>query len=150
MVQVRDRLEFEFTGFEEFAERVAKYKAKVRDEIAQRTVQAGFNIQREARLEVPVDHGVLKNSIKSYFFNRNLSAEIVAEARYAPYVEYGTGSLVDVPQELTESALRFKRGGNRNMKARPFLWPAEHAERAEYLKDINNIVLTEWKSHHAK
>ena len=137
---MRDRLEFEFTGFEDFAERVAKYKSRVVSDIKRRTVQAGMNIQREARLKVAVDHGYLKNSIKTYNYNRNLTAEIVAEAMYAPFVEYGTGNLVQVPQELTESALRFKRGGSRNMKAQPFLWPAEHAERDDYLKDLNEIV----------
>lgn len=140
---MRDRLNFTFDGFEELADRLREYGRKVDRDVRKRTVEAGYNIQREARINVPVDHGALKNSIRTYFYNRNLSAEVVAEQMYAPFVEFGTGNLVEVPNELRDYAIRFKRGGNRNQKAQPFMWPAEFKERAEYLKDLMQIVQTE-------
>lgn len=135
---MRDRITIEFTGFEDFENQVKQFRHDTVQAIKKRTAQAGRNIQREARRTVPVDHGLLKNSIRVYHFD--LTTEVTVEQMYAPFVEFGTGSLVDVPEEMTEVALTFKRGPGRNTRPRPFLYPAFFKEREQYLKDLNEIV----------
>lgn len=47
-------------------------------------------------------------------------------APYAPYIEYGTGGLVEVPKEFTQQAALAKGKGVRqvNLMPRPFMYPA--------------------------
>jgi hypothetical protein len=44
-----------------------------------------------AQHHVPIDTGKLRNSIKVYKKNDGMAADIKATAKYALYVEYGTG-----------------------------------------------------------
>ena len=66
----------------------------------------------DARAKVPVNDGILKGSIATN--HEKLKAEVVVSAHYAPYVEFGTGTRVEVPAGLTEYALQFKGKGNGN------------------------------------
>lgn len=133
---------FSFEGIEDFKKKVQKYKFTVREEIKKRTVQAGYNIQREARLNTPVEFGFLKNSIRNYNAPDRLTSETNVEQHYAPYVEFGTGTLVRVPRELRDFAWQFKGKGVKqvNLPARPFLYPAFFSERKQYLNDLQKII----------
>src|SRR5690606_1808703 len=75
-----------------------------------------------ATQRVPVDFGFLKNSI--YKEAQGLTGEVGARMNYAPYVEFGTGGLVDVPAGLEDYAIQFKgsRKKKLNLTARPFLF----------------------------
>lgn len=92
------------------------------------------DIERTAAQRVRKDHSFLANSIKA----KNLGvfdAEVVAGMHYAPYVEFGTGALVEVPKDLEAYARQFmaprpvKRAVN--LPARPFLFPTFYAEVAK-------------------
>jgi hypothetical protein len=63
-------------------------------------------------------------------------------APYAPFVEFGTGGLVEVPTELQEQAIKFKGQGIKkiNLRARPFLYPALLRGRAEYLDKLKKVL----------
>lgn len=77
---------------------------------------------------VPKDFGKLAQSIQSVKVD-DLNYRVEAGggvAPYAPYVEYGTGGLVDVPKEFTEQALLAKGKGIKqvNLLPRPYMYPA--------------------------
>jgi hypothetical protein len=68
--------------------------------------------------------------------------KIVVKEKYAPYVEFGTGTMVSVPPELKKIAEQFRGKGIRkvNLPARPFLYPAFVEGRLKYLKDLKNLL----------
>lgn len=86
------------------------------------------DIANKASSRVKVDNGFLKNSI--YKEVKGLNAEVGASVNYAPYVEFGTGGLVDIPQGLEDYAIQFKGAGIRqvNLPARPFLFNSAFEE----------------------
>ena len=69
-------------------------------------------------------------------------------APYAPFVEFGTGGLVEVPNELKEMAIKFKGKGIKkvNLRARPYLYPALLQGRTEYLDKLKKVLSKYGKS----
>lgn len=99
---------------------------------------SAFDIRNEAVTTVPVDRGILKGSIRVVPGGHKLHKVIEAGAHYAPYVEFGTGTLVDVPSGLEDYAIQFKGKGVKqvNLPARPFLIPAWEQERLKLVERI--------------
>lgn len=91
---------------------------------------------------VPVDTGFLKQSI---FYGAQKSKAILrAKAKYAPYVEFGTGRLVDLTDlkelGLPESyAARFKGKGLKqvNLPARPYFFSSIRYEFKKLLDRLD-------------
>jgi len=84
--------------------------AKKTEGIDSRTAQvvrkAAFDVERFAKTYAPVDTGFLRSSIHTVIKTNNLrvySAEIIADADYASYVEYGTSRMA--PQPYLQPAL---------------------------------------------
>ena len=68
--------------------------------------------------------------------------KIVVKEKYAPYIEFGTGTMVSVPPELKKIAEQFRGKGIRkvNLPARPFLYPAFVEGRLKYLRDLKKLL----------
>ena len=68
---------------------------------------------------------------------------IIAQVKYGAFVEFGTGSGVQVPTILNETAAQFKGRGlrNNNMRARPYLYPAFFAAVDRIKKMLPKIIL---------
>jgi phage gpG-like protein len=105
--------------------------------------KTGFAIERRSKRKVPVDTGGLKQSIKT--FHSGKKAFVEAGKKYAPFVEFGTGSKVDLTDMkalgIPESyAKQFKGKGIRdiNLPARPFLFPSARTEFLNLLKRITD------------
>jgi len=102
-------------------------------------------IETEATMEVRVDTGNLKNSIQSIPIKQNkneITGGVEVGADYAPYVEFGTGTKVKVPSELTGFAKQYKGAGIKevNLSARPFFYPAVFKQRQELPKNIERTL----------
>ncbi len=89
--------------------------------------RAAMDIARLAKQNAPVDKGTLKQSIKSE--SKGKTVEVIAGAHYAPYVEFGTGGMVDLDDMLqlgipASYAAQFKGKGIKevNLPARPFFF----------------------------
>jgi len=91
------------------------------------------NIVRKAMRLAPVNFGFLRASIGTNATGTGMNAEVWAggagkgvNVHYAPYVEFGTGKGVSVPNELAEYAIQFKGKGIRkvNNRAQPYFFPA--------------------------
>lgn len=65
-----------------------------------------------AKRMAPADLGALRQSIGKESINDGYIAAIFVNAPYAAYVEFGTGTYVDVPAELADIASQYKGKGD--------------------------------------
>lgn len=111
--------------------------------------RTALEISRLSKQNAPVDTGTLRQSIRAE--KKGKTAEVVAGAKYAPYVEFGTGSQVDLSDMLElgipESyAAQFKGKGvkNINLPARPFFFSSARIGFNDLLNrlkgQINNAI----------
>jgi HK97 gp10 family phage protein len=100
----------------------------------------------DARQRAPIDLGKLRQGInneKKGEFNQ----VIFARERYSAYMEFGTGGMVKVPNELKELAIQFKGKGVKeiNLQPRPYLYPAFVKGRQQYIEDLEALLKNETK-----
>jgi hypothetical protein len=120
-------------------------KEKIK-KVADQYNRSALAIEKGAKLRVPTDKSVLKPSIQKDVTitqnNRVVSASVFTDVKYAPFVEFGTGSLVEVPAEQQEYASQFKgkTGRVRNYRARPYLFPAFEQERPILIQKLTEIL----------
>jgi len=107
--------------------------------------RSALEIARIAKQNVVVDSGNLKQSIKAE--RKGKTAEVVAGAKYAPYVEFGTGGLIDLTDMLelgipASYAAQFKGKGikNVNLPARPFFFNAARIGLKNLLVRLNGEI----------
>ena len=113
-------------------------------------IQEASTIVQEITLEVaylaktnaPVDLGGLVQSINTKYNQSKLEGIIFANAPYAPYVEFGTGGLVEIPQGFEELAEQFIGSFSKkiNLPARPFLIPAAQKGAEELQKELSKLI----------
>ncbi len=91
--------------------------------------RSAMDIVRMAKQNVRVDKSNLKQSIRSE--RKGKTVEVIAGAHYAPYVEFGTGGMVNLDDMLQlgippSYAAQFKGKGIKevNLPARPFFYNA--------------------------
>jgi HK97 gp10 family phage protein len=92
----------------------------------------------------PIDTGKLRQSI-DWKKEANLSYILLTQgmgAKYAPYVEFGTGGMVEIPKGLESEAAKFKGRGIRkvNMKAQPFFFSPFFEEKNNLIKRIQKLL----------
>ncbi|WP_128545067.1 HK97-gp10 family putative phage morphogenesis protein [Larkinella soli] len=117
-------------GLKELERDLARLARQV-PEVAEAEVEAtGRLIEARAKANAPVDTGKLRQSITYEATSGGKGAKVTANAPYAPYIEFGTGGRVDVPDGWGDLAAAFRGRGIRsvNLPARPFLIPAYSAE----------------------
>jgi len=124
-----------------FSTNRANFKKRIKDisDMVEGEIEASaFDIRSQAVTTVPVDTGILKGSIKVVPGEHRFHKIIEAGAHYAPYIEFGTGTLVNVPSGLEDYAIQFKGKGVKqvNLPARPFLIPAWEKERLKLVERI--------------
>lgn len=121
---------------------VRKYSKKKQDQIWGELVDAANNTVKNAVAKAPeTPRNRLRNDIGAKFDKGQINTRVGTAIDYAPYVEFGTGTLVDIPDGLEDYAMQFKGKGLRqvNLPARPFLFPAFFKEQKELLKRIKRI-----------
>lgn len=108
--------------------------------------RSSLNVEREAKNAAPVDTGRLRSDIQRAVTKteagRVIAAQVGNSVEYAPFVEFGTGLLVDVPAEQTEYAAQFKgkTGAVVNRRARPYLFPAWERERPRLVEELIRVL----------
>ena len=90
---------------------LSKMYGKIVSEKVDRLVQDNaLRVESEAKLNAPRGvNSALRASIKTQK-NEELKRIVVADTHYAPYVEFGTKSKVDIPSGLEEYAKQFQGG----------------------------------------
>lgn len=131
-------------GLNEVISKIRQYGKEAERDIEGVTELVARNIEKDAKNLAPTNFGKLGQSIQAVKQNpTNWTIEAGgAIAPYAPFVEFGTGGLVVVPQELKELAIKFKGKGIKkiNLRARPYLYPALLKGRAEYLDKLKKVL----------
>ena len=126
-----------------------KYKGKVdavASEMDMELAAHGELMARSAKNLCPVDTGVLRASI-SLKKDQFLSYQLVAQKKYAAYVEFGTGQGFELPEyvEWQELAAKYKGKGARqvNLPARPYMRPSILAYWPKFKERVIQILKDE-------
>jgi HK97 gp10 family phage protein len=134
----------EIKGLNTVLANIRKYGKEAEKDIEGVTELVARNIEKNAKNYAPANFGKLGQSIqavKDTPLNWKVEAGGVI-APYAPFVEFGTGGLVDVPNELKDQAIKFKGKGIKqvNLRPRPYLYPALLQGRTEYLDKLKKVL----------
>jgi HK97 gp10 family phage protein len=129
------------TGLRELEKKLSKLSKDTEETVANEINNSALNIQRNAKRNVVVDNGFLRGSIRLEPISK-LTYTVEAKAKYAAYVEFGTGGLVTIPIGYESYAALFKGKGIRkiNLRARPFLIPAFESEIPQLMKRLNKLL----------
>lgn len=103
---------------------------------------AGRNAEHEAKTNAPVDLGKHRQNIVYEPTKRGFGARLTANMPYAAYLEFGTGTSVDIPAGFEELAEKFKGKGVRqiNLPPRPHIIPAAIRAYEQLKRDIERIL----------
>jgi HK97 gp10 family phage protein len=128
------------SGLKDLEKKLSKLSKATEETTANEINASALTIQRNAKRNVVVDNGFLRNSIALEPISK-LTYSVEAKAKYAPYVEFGTGGLVEIPSGYEQYAAIFKGKGIRkvNLRARPFLIPAFENEIPQLMKRLNSL-----------
>lgn len=118
-----------------------KFAQKYKEEYVEVLTETIQNIETEATSMAPTDLGILRNSINGEV--DGLNGVVGSTVKYSPYVEFGTGGLVDVPAGLEDYAMKFKGAGIKqvNLFPRPYLIPAFKKHAAIMMEELNKLDL---------
>lgn len=139
-----DAVTFDIQGFDKLYKKFQSLENKAKQDIKNEFNASALKIQNDAKRNVVVDTGFLRNSIylKEQGTNQKFVYTVGAKAKYAPYVEFGTGGLVTVPKGFEDFARAFRGRGVKkiNLRARPFLIPAFENEKVKLLERIKKLL----------
>lgn len=131
---------------------LTKYKNRVDAlavEIDAELAAHGELMATSAKNLCPVDTGVLRASI-SLKKDQFMSYQLVAQKKYAAYLEFGTGSGYEVPEfkDWQDLAAKYKGKGVRqvNLPARPYMRPSILAYWPKFKEQIIKILKDERRS----
>jgi len=83
--------------------------------------------------------GSLRQSISSNKIDK-LTWGIKVNVSYGAYVEFGTGTLVEVAEEWKDLAWEYYINGRGYMSPQPYLYPAYVAGRERYIQDLKDSI----------
>lgn len=114
------------SGLEETLSKLSTQGLVIQQMLKAELQNTGLETLNEAKTKVPVDTGNLRQQSNYEATREGFGFKVSFSASYAPYVEFGTGGSVLVPNGWEEVAIQFKGKGIRtiNLPARPFLIPA--------------------------
>lgn len=142
-------------GLKQLKSRFEKAPESVENQIKKIIDESVIDMQNRAKRHVPVKTGALKASITHRPFNYRTGAMLMAGNRttvkYAPYVEFGTGSEFQIPaypnvnlDYLEGYAFTFKKQNPKrkvNLPHRPYLFLAYYEVYSNMIKRIKGIKI---------
>ena len=128
-------------GLDDLLKQLSKLPQDIEKDMGRIIEDNSRQLERSAKRFAPVDTGKLRQSIKAAK-NTDLNWRVVVLAKYGAYIEFGTGGLVRVPEELEALAIQFKGKGIRkvNIKPQPYLYPAFELQRDVYINDLKDLL----------
>jgi len=105
--------------------------------------KTGADISRIATKAAPSDYGTLRQSIR--YQKQGKTVEVIAGAKYAPYVEFGTGAFVTFDDMLElgipkSYAAQFKGAKPGYMKPKPFFFGSARIGLKKLLTRLNGEI----------
>lgn len=103
-------------GDKKLKEKLKKIQKSASNNLEQALLTSALFVERDAKINVPVDTGRLRNSIshETDFNSTNPSVEVGTNVEYAKHVEFGTS----------------------RQSAKPFLFPAYNQNKNKILKEL--------------
>lgn len=104
-------------GDKQIRERLKKIKKTVSNDIEQALVNSALIVERDAKINAPVDTGLMRSTITHNLGNEDTNnpyVDIISPTEYSKYVEFGTSK----------------------QPAQPFLFPAYNNNKQKILKEI--------------
>lgn len=128
-------------GLDSLVKKIRKLDKDANKKIDAVTDGVALEIELNAKQSAPVDTGKLRQGINTIKVSESYY-KIQARERYSAYIEFGTGGLVNVPDELKELAIQFKGKGVKqiNLKPQPFLYPAFQKGKLEYIEQLEKLL----------
>jgi hypothetical protein len=138
-------IQFSRNSLRAFTQYLNGLQNQVKDLVRAEIEDSMLKIESESAQNVPVDLGFLKNSIQSspiIVNNNEIKGGVEVGAAYAPFVEFGTGTRVNVPSELNNFARQFKGNNIKavNLPARPFFYPQVYIQKEELPRRIERSL----------
>jgi hypothetical protein len=132
-------------GINKALTKLGKLGTQVQTEVKQAINETSVNVLRKAQLNLAAlpfknSTGALAQSGYILYNNKGYGAEVGFNLFYAPYIEYGTGTEVDVPAGFEDFALQFKRGSGVNIKPMPYFHPALNSELDELKRKLQRAL----------
>ncbi len=130
-------------GFKELEAKLKKAAGNIKKEVGAEVQFAGERFAELARKDAPKDTGQLTGSIRPKKIDE-LTVEVVAQKEYAPYVEWGTITKVNVPSEFAAYASQFmtknRKRFNGGISPHPYFFKQIPIVRKETIQHIENIL----------
>lgn len=100
-----------------------------------------LSVNEEQVRRTPVDNRTLRLG-NQFNVSKPLQKKLWNNVEYAPYQEFGTGGLVDVPAGLEDVAGQYKGAGKRtvNMRAQPFFYTPFFSKQKELVKAVKAAI----------
>lgn len=144
-------------GLKEAIDKLGEYAETAKFEVKEELMAAARDISREAQQRLStinvsangknysgIDTGNLKSSFTTPMFTAEYTVQFTVQAKYAPYIEFGTGNLfVSTGEEIwDEIAKQFKGRGKKriNLPPRPYLRPSVNRIMPIYEKKLKTIL----------
>lgn len=112
--------------------------------IAQGLKKSCLRVERDAKINCPVDKGLLRESITNKVDVDELKGEVGTVVEYAPYVEYGTGIYaeggVGRQDRWSYQTPDGKWHSTVGQRPQPFLYPALLQNKSNVVKDILDAI----------
>ena len=139
-----DRVTLDMVNLADIFKDLDKLDVKIQAEVRDEMNASALTIQSAAKRQVVVDLSGLRSSIylKEDSKDKKVVFTVGAKAKYAPYIEFGTGTEVTVPAGYEELAILFK-GKNTakiNIRPQPFLIPAFENEKPKLIERITKLL----------
>jgi HK97 gp10 family phage protein len=109
-------------------------KEKSRQAMRRGEKKIADKIAAQASANAPVKSGILKNSIGVE--QTDVSTTVYAAAKHAPYQEFGTGPLTQVPTGYEDYAREFYVNGEGHTPPQPFFFPAVFLYQQEIIPSV--------------
>lgn len=129
-------------SIQDIANQLKNYSQSIQRKIGNEIKASAFTIAANAKRDAPKDKGRLVQLISVKQGATVFDIEVISQADYSAYVEFGTGSGVRItPGFEAIAALARGRGiRNRNYPAVPFFYGNYVAEKVKLIKRITDII----------
>ena len=139
-----DSVTFDMQNLSDVFKDLNKLDIKIQAEVRNEMNASALTILSSAKRSAPVDLNFLRNSIylKEESKKKQIIFTVGAKAKYAPYIEFGTGTEVTIPVGYEELAKVFK-GKNKakvNIRPQPFLIPSFEVEKPKLIERIKKLL----------
>ena len=132
---------FSLEGADKVLANLSKLPKSIQDRIDAEIEDTVRNIEGKAVRRAPADMGALRQGIGVDKIGK-MAWSVSSSKDYSAYIEFGTGTFVNVPSGLEEYAMQFKGKGIRqvNLPARPFFFPAYFEEKKRLIEDLKKYL----------